>query len=138
MAEAKLDSMFSEHCYWHGNEPCHQVAYLYNDLGAPEKTRKQVRHILDTEYLNVPGGLSGNDDAGQMSAWYVFSAMGFYPVAPSTPYYYVSAPIFDKITITPAGGKSVVITSDASADDPQEIPTRISHSDLTSGGILKF
>ena len=138
MAEAKLDSMFSEHRYWHGNEPCHQVAYLYNDLGAPEKTRKQVRHILDTEYLNVPGGLSGNDDAGQMSAWYVFSAMGFYPVAPSTPYYYVSAPIFDKITITPAGGESVVITSDASADGPQEIPRRISHSDLTSGGILKF
>lgn len=111
-AEAKLDSMFSEHRYWHGNEPCHQVAYLYNDLGKPEKTRKQVRHILDTEYLNVPGGLSGNDDAGQMSAWYVFSAMGLYPVAPSTPDYYLGYPLFDRITITPQGGKPFTITAE--------------------------
>jgi putative alpha-1,2-mannosidase len=76
--------MFSELRYWHGNEPCHQIAYLYNYVGEPWKTQKQICHIRNTEYVNAPGGLSGNDDAGQMSAWYVFSAMGFYPVCPGT------------------------------------------------------
>ena len=65
---AKLDSMFSEQRYWHGNEPCHQVAYMFNYAGEPWKTQRAVRHIMETEYLNEPGGLSGNDDAGQMSA----------------------------------------------------------------------
>lgn len=152
VAEAKLDSMFSERRYWHGNEPCHQVAYLFNDLGKPEKTRRQVRHILDTEYLNVPGGLSGNDDAGQMSAWFVFSAMGFYPVAPSTPYYYLGSPLFEKITITPVGGKEFTITAPASSLikggeetisrvllNGNEIPaTKISHTDISGGGKLEF
>lgn len=72
--------MFAAGRYWHGNEPCHQIAYLYDYIGKPEKTRQWVRQIMDTEYLDAPGGLSGNDDAGQMSAWYVFSALGFYPV----------------------------------------------------------
>lgn len=152
VAEAKLDSMFSERRYWHGNEPCHQVAYLFNDLGKPEKTRRQVRHILDTEYLNVPGGLSGNDDAGQMSAWFVFSAMGFYPVAPSTPYYYLGSPLFEKITITPVGGKEFTITAPASSLikggeetisrvllNGNDIPaTNISHADISGGGKLEF
>lgn len=152
VAEAKLDSMFSEHRYWHGNEPCHQVAYLFNDLGKPEKTRRHVRHILDTEYLNVPGGLSGNDDAGQMSAWFVFSAMGFYPVAPSTPDYYLASPIFERITITPSSGKEFRITAPPSSTGKGEekslkgvrlngkvIPaTRICHSDIINGGTLEF
>ena len=64
--EAKLDSMFTEGRYWHGNEPCHQIAYLYDFIGKPEKTAQRVAHILDTEYNDTPGGLSGNDDAGQM------------------------------------------------------------------------
>lgn len=152
VAEAKLDSMFSEHRYWHGNEPCHQVAYLFNDLGKPEKTRRHVRHIMDTEYLNVPGGLSGNDDAGQMSAWFVFSAMGFYPVAPSTPDYYLASPIFERITITPSSGKEFRITAPSSSTgkgeekslkgvrlNGKEIPaTRICHSDIINGGTLEF
>lgn len=152
VAEAKLDSMFSERRYWHGNEPCHQVAYLFNDLGKPEKTRRHVRHILDTEYLNVPGGLSGNDDAGQMSAWFVFSAMGFYPVAPSTPYYYLGSPLFEKITVTPVGGKEFTITAPASSLikggevnigrvllNGNDIPvTKIAHNDIASGGTLEF
>lgn len=151
-AEAKLDSMFSELRYWHGNEPCHQVAYLFNDLGSPEKTRRHVRHIIDTEYLNVPGGLSGNDDAGQMSAWLVFSAMGFYPVAPSTPDYYLSSPLFERITITPEGGKPFVITAPATTLEKggeglvkgvrlngRKIPAdRISHKDMVKGGELEF
>lgn len=152
VAEAKLDSMFSERRYWHGNEPCHQVAYLFNDLGKPEKTRRHVRHILDTEYLNVPGGLSGNDDAGQMSAWFVFSAMGFYPVAPSTPYYYLGSPLFEKITVTPVGGKEFTITAPASSLikggevnigrvllNGNDIPvTKIAHNDIAGGGTLEF
>ena len=66
---SKLDSMFTEGRYWHGNEPCHQVAYMFNYAGEPWRTQQYVRHILDTEYLDDAGGLSGNDDAGQMSAW---------------------------------------------------------------------
>lgn len=151
-AEEKLDSMFSEHRYWHGNEPCHQVAYLFNDLGRPDKTRWQVRDIIDTEYLNVPGGLSGNDDAGQMSAWLVFSAMGFYPVAPSKPEYYLSAPIFERVTIKPRGGKEFVITTPTEYVESggkgtirgarlngEEIPlTRLNHNDIINGGTLEF
>lgn len=152
IAEAKLDSMFSCRRYWHGNEPCHQVAYLFNDLGHPEKTRRQVRHIIDTEYMNVPGGLSGNDDAGQMSAWLVFSAMGFYPVAPATPDYYLASPLFEKITVTPRGGKPFVITAPAESVLPcgeekikgvrlngKKLKTaRVSHEDLTEGAHIEF
>lgn len=108
--EQKLDMMFglsddtvSRPLYWHGNEPCHQIPYLYNYIGKPEKTRRVVRRILDTEYNDTPGGLSGNDDAGQMSAWYMFAAMGFYPVCPATPGYQTCESIFDKVTINPIG-----------------------------------
>lgn len=146
---AKLDSMFTCKRYWHGNEPCHQVPYMFNVAGHPELTRKWVRHILDTEYLNEPGGLSGNDDAGQMSAWFVFSAMGFYPMCPATEWYELSSPLFDKITITPEGGKSFVITAPQasggrtefntiSINDKQTTSPRISHFDITGGGNLKF
>ena len=108
--EAKLDSMFNEGCYWHGNEPCHQIAYLYDFIGKREKTIKRVTHILDTEYNDTPGGLSGNDDAGQMSAWYVFSSMGFYPVCPATDRYMLSAPRFQKVTLNLQNGKKFTIT----------------------------
>jgi predicted alpha-1,2-mannosidase len=108
--EAKLDSMFTEGRYWHGNEPCHQIAYLYDFIGKREKTIERVAHILDTEYNDTPGGLSGNDDAGQMSAWYIFSSIGFYPVCPATDRYMLSAPRFQKITLHPDGGRPFVIT----------------------------
>ena len=108
--EAKLDSMFSEGRYWHGNEPCHQIAYLYDFIGKREKTIERVAHILDTEYNDSPGGLSGNDDAGQMSAWYIFSSMGFYPVCPATDRYMLSAPRFKKITLNLQEGKTFTIT----------------------------
>ncbi len=108
--EAKLDSMFNEGRYWHGNEPCHQIAYLYDFIGKREKTIERVTHILDTEYNDTPGGLSGNDDAGQMSAWYVFSSMGFYPVCPATDRYMLSAPRFQKVTLNLQNGKKFTIT----------------------------
>ena len=108
--EAKLDSLFSEGRYWHGNEPCHQIAYLYDFIGKREKTIERVAHILDTEYNDTPGGLSGNDDAGQMSAWYVFSSMGFYPVCPATDRYMLSAPRFQKVTLNLQDDKKFTIT----------------------------
>ncbi|SEM87665.1 alpha-1,2-mannosidase, putative [Prevotella sp. ne3005] len=108
--EAKLDSLFTEGRYWHGNEPCHQIAYLYDFVGKREKTIERVAHILDTEYNDTPGGLSGNDDAGQMSAWYVFSSMGFYPVCPATSRYMLAAPRFQKVTLNLQDGKQYTIT----------------------------
>ncbi|MDE5793871.1 MAG: GH92 family glycosyl hydrolase [Muribaculaceae bacterium] len=99
IVEAKLDSLFELKRYWHGNEPCHQIVYLYNAVDRPEKAAKWIKHIMDTEYKDIPGGLAGNDDAGQMSAWYVFSAMGFYPVCPGLPEYWLGTPLFDKVTI---------------------------------------
>ena len=108
--EAKLDSLFTEGRYWHGNEPCHQIAYLYDFIGKREKTIERVAHILNTEYNDTPGGLSGNDDAGQMSAWYVFSSMGFYPVCPATNRYMLAAPRFQKVTLNLQDGKQYTIT----------------------------
>ena len=102
--EAKLDSLFELRRYWHGNEPCHQIAYLYDAVGRRDKGAKWLRHIMETEYKNLPGGLAGNDDAGQMSAWFVFTAMGFYPVCPSLPEYWLGTPLFDRVTIHNAGG----------------------------------
>ena len=108
--EEKLDSLFTEGRYWHGNEPCHQIAYLYDFIGKREKTIERVAHILDTEYNDTPGGLSGNDDAGQMSAWYVFSSMGFYPVCPATNRYMLAVPRFQKVTLNLQEGRSYTIT----------------------------
>jgi putative alpha-1,2-mannosidase len=124
--EAKLDSMFTEGRYWHGNEPCHQIAYLYDFIGKREKTIQRVAHILDTEYNDTPGGLSGNDDAGQMSAWYLFSSMGFYPVCPATDRYMLSAPRFRKVTLNLQDGRQFTIT-------PESLPkdrNYITHSEI--------
>ena len=124
--EAKLDSMFTEGRYWHGNEPCHQIAYLYDFIGKRDKTIQRVAHILDTEYNDTPGGLSGNDDAGQMSAWYIFSSLGFYPVCPATEKYMLSTPRFQKVTLNLQGGRKFVIT-------PQSLPkdrNYITHSEI--------
>ena len=126
--EAKLDSMFTEGRYWHGNEPCHQIAYLYDFIGKPEKTAQRVAHILDTEYNDTSGGLSGNDDAGQMSAWYVFSSMGFYPVCPATDRYMLTAPRFQKVTLNLQNDKKFVIT-------PTSLPKDRNY--ITHGEILQ-
>lgn len=105
MYAERLDSMFTFGRYWHGNEPCHQIPWLHNRALRPWLTQRYVREILDTEYLDDPGGLSGNDDAGQMSAWFIFGALGLYPVAPATPYYDLSTPLFPHITVNiPAHG----------------------------------
>lgn len=146
---SRLDKMFDEGLYWHGNEPCHQVAYLYDAAGAPWKTQQRIHHILNTEYNDTPGGLSGNDDAGQMSAWYVFSAIGFYPVCPSTPYYYIGTPSFDKVTFNLENGKKFEIQAHGVGDKAFYIQKtllngkpmsgyQLLHDDILKGGNLEF
>lgn len=145
--EARLDSMFTEGRYWHGNEPCHQVAYLFDVAGSPWKTQKWVRHILRTEYNDTPGGLSGNDDAGQMSAWYVFASMGMYPACPASTEYLLASPTFRRVNINLANGKTFTI--DAPQADHENIYVRaatlngkplthptITHQDIISGATL--
>lgn len=107
--EDELDSLFTKGEYWHGNEPGHQIPFMYNYTASPWKTQKTVRKILNEEYSNGPGGLGGNDDAGQMSAWYVFAAMGFYPVNPVSGEYLLCSPIFNKITLNLPGNKKFEI-----------------------------
>ena len=96
---AKLDENFDGGHYRHDNEPGHHYTYLYNYSGQPWKTQERVRAAMVANYQNAPDGLSGNDDCGQMSAWYIFSAMGFYPVTPCTPVYAIGSPLFKKATI---------------------------------------
>lgn len=146
---SKLDSMFTEGRYWHGNEPCHQVAYMFNYAGEPWRTQKYVRHILDTEYLDDAGGLSGNDDAGQMSAWLLFSYMGFYPVCPATPYYMIGSPVFQKLTLNLENGKAFTIIAENASSENIYIQRAelngqpythnyLLHEDIMKGGELHF
>jgi putative alpha-1,2-mannosidase len=95
--------------YAHGNEPSHHMAYLYMYCNAAPKTQALVRRILDELYTDQPDGLSGNEDCGQMSAWYVMSAMGLYAVTPGVPEYHVIAPIFPRVVIHLENGKQFEI-----------------------------
>lgn len=146
---SKLDSMFSEQRYWHGNEPCHQVAFMFNYAGQPWKTQRAVRHIMETEYLNEPGGLSGNDDAGQMSAWYMFAAMGFYPVCPGTPYYMLASPSFPVLTLNLENGNTFTVKAAGASEQNIYIQSAtlngepytrnyIAHEDIMNGGVMEF
>jgi predicted alpha-1,2-mannosidase len=137
--------------YVHGNEPCHHIPYLYNYAGAPWKTQARVRQIMKTMYNNTPAGCCGNDDCGQMSAWYVMSAMGIYPVSPASGVYVLGSPLFDKATIHldpkyQKGGEFTIVAEDNSPtnlyiqsatlnDKPLE-RSWISHADLVAGGKL--
>ncbi|MFT4204444.1 MAG: GH92 family glycosyl hydrolase [Chitinophagaceae bacterium] len=107
--ENALDSLFALNQYWHGNEPSHHIAFLYNYSKHPEKTRKTVHMILNNEYGNCPGGLSGNDDSGQLSAWYIWACIGMYPVNPMDNNYVRLTPYFKNVTLTKASGQKIVI-----------------------------
>jgi len=137
--------------YAHGNEPVHHVAYLYNYAGQPWKTQTRVREVAGLLYTNTPGGICGNDDCGQMSAWYVFTALGFYPVDPSSGIYILGSPLFDKVTLKldpnfAKGHTFTVIAKNNSAQNPYiqsatlngQPLTRswITHTEITSGGKL--
>jgi predicted alpha-1,2-mannosidase len=137
--------------YSQGNEPDHHFAYLYNYAGQPWKTQTRVRQIANTLYTNTPGGICGNDDCGQMSAWYVFAALGFYPVDPVSGDYILGSPLADKATLRLdpkfASGKTfTVIAKNNSPQNPYiqsatlngQPLTRswISHAEITAGGKL--
>jgi len=135
--------------YAHGNEPSHHMAYLYNYVGKPHKTQKIVRQILDEQYTHLPDGLSGNEDCGQMSAWYVLSAMGFYSVTPGLDYYTIGTPLFEKATLNLENGSAFTIVANNVSDDNIYIQSAtlndkifehsfIKHSDIIKGGTLFF
>lgn len=147
----KLDELFSTGEYWHANEPCHHIPYLYNFLGDYAATQKTVKNIMASEYNNFDGGIPGNDDSGQMSAWYAFSAMGFYPVSPGSGEYQVSSPVFNEVTLNLnpkyyPGGKFTISQSDPDTYktfskvelNGTEIPFVLKHEDIRKGGKLKF
>ncbi|MGE5609748.1 MAG: GH92 family glycosyl hydrolase [Bacillota bacterium] len=137
--------------YAHGNEPCHHVAYLYNYAGQPWKTQARTRKVASSLYNNTAGGICGNDDCGQTSAWYVFTALGFYPVDPTSNTYVIGSPFVDKLTINldPAhykGGKFTVI---AENNSPENVYIQsatlngqpfthsyITHDQIAAGGTL--
>jgi predicted alpha-1,2-mannosidase len=137
--------------YWHGNEPCHNFAYLYNYAGQPWKTQRRIRQIAAACYQNGPGGMCGNDDCGQMSAWYVFSVLGFYPVDPPSGVYVIGSPLVDKATVKLdckfcRGRAFTMIANNNSALNPYiqsatlngHALTRswITHQEITDGGKL--
>ncbi|KAF5129611.1 putative glycosidase [Metarhizium anisopliae] len=114
--KAKLDQHFSGGHNMHSNEPSHHVPYLYSAIGYPMSSAEKVRDIAWTEYNNTAAGLSGNEDLGQMSAWYVFSALGFYPLNPASDEYVVGTPFFDRVEIrlpsmSGADGHTLVISA---------------------------
>lgn len=147
----KLESLINNNEYWHGNEPSHHIPYLFNHAGRWDLTQKTVKHILATEYSNTPGGLTGNDDAGQMSAWYVFSAMGFYPVCPGSNEYQLSSPVFSEVKLNLdkqyyPGGEFVLKAKGADnkkiftsllVDGKESVPT-LNHSDIQKGVRVDF
>jgi len=98
--------------YWHGNEPSHHVTHLYSFAGQPWKTQQLTRHIIDTQYGNTPGSLCGNDDCGQMSAWYIFNAMGFYPVCPGSDEYIITSPAVPAVDMTLSNGQILRIKTE--------------------------
>jgi len=163
--EEKLDKLFTENSkttgrdqsditgligqYAHGNEPSHHIAYLYNFTGAAFKTQAMVHRILNEMYHDTPDGLEGNEDCGQMSAWYVLSALGFYPVTPGTTDYIIGSPLFSTATINLENGKSFTIKADAvnnknfyiqtaKLNDSLQTKSYISHFDIEKGGNLQF
>lgn len=163
--ETKLDSLFSTNQslsgrqqsditgligqYAHGNEPSHHMAYLYNYVGKPWKTQKIVRQIMKELYTNTPDGLAGNEDCGQMSAWYVLSTMGFYPVSPGTDKYVLGSPVFDSVAINLENGKKFRIIAENNSDENIYIQSVtyngkdyqksfITQKMITDGGELKM
>ncbi len=135
--------------YAHGNEPSHHIAYMFNHANKPWRTQYWVRHILDTQYNTMPNGLSGNEDCGQMSAWYVFSSIGLYPMNPASGDYEIGSPIFEKSTINLPNGKTFVIEAEHVSDNNIYIQsatlngvefnqTTILHQQILQGGNLHF
>ena len=144
---AKLDGLFANGLYDQGNEPSHGIAYLYINAGAPWKAQERLRQIMLSQFHTGSDGLPGNDDAGQMSAWYVLSAMGFYPECPGTPVYTIGSPLFTRVVIHQDNGRDFTIL--ALGNSAEKIFVRsaklngktlhkleFSHQDIVSGSTL--
>ena len=162
--EQKLDSMFTYSPqdidlplfstgmigqYAHGNEPGHHVAYLYNYTDSKWKTQKYVAQIMHELYENTPTGICGNEDCGQMSAWYVFSAMGFYPVNPVSGEYHIGTPLFEQLQLNLSDGKTFTVSAPGVSRENCYVKsvklngqplhgTTLSHRDVMNGGTLEF
>jgi predicted alpha-1,2-mannosidase len=135
--------------YAHGNEPSHHIAYLYAFAGQPHKTQQRIHQIVTTLYSNNLDGMAGNEDCGQMSAWYLLSAMGFYSVDPVSTKYILGTPLFEKVTLNLADGKKLVV--EAKRQTPESIyvdsvqwngqphpRSWFSHADIAQGGQFTF
>ena len=163
---AKLDAMFDQKVdptmyadvedisgmigqYIHGNEPSHHLAYLYMYAGAPIKTQARLKQIVDSQYKPTPDGLVGNDDLGQMSAWLIFTSLGFYPVAPGSNEYVLGRPFVDRAVLHLPNGRSLTIRSVNMTEDARFLKdvlldgisldrSFVTHEELMKGGELKF
>ncbi len=135
--------------YAHGNQPIQHMLYLYNYAGQPWKGEKHLREVMSRLYTHHPDGYCGDEDNGQTSAWYVFSAMGFYPVTPGSSEYVLGSPIFDKVTMKLENGKTVIIEADNNSsgniyvnrvllNNKDLSRTYITHSELENGARIKF
>ena len=135
--------------YAHGNEPSHHITHLYNYVGQSYKTQELVDEVLHTLYFNDPNGLSGNEDCGQMSAWYILNAMGFYQVCPGKPVYSIGRPLFDKATIHLKGGKTFTIVTHNNSRENKYVQKMVlngkelnapffAHQDMIDGGTLEL
>ncbi|MCT4587150.1 MAG: GH92 family glycosyl hydrolase [Carboxylicivirga sp.] len=135
-------------CYVHGNEPSHQVAYMYNWAGKPWKTAERIHQILNTKYLNKTDGLCGNDDCGQMSAWYIFSSMGFYPVCPGSNEYIIGSPSVSEAVVNMGGNKLLIKADNLSSKNiyiqsmflngKKWNKSYFTHDDIKNGGTVIF
>ncbi|MCF0159684.1 MAG: glycoside hydrolase family 92 protein, partial [Bacteroidaceae bacterium] len=147
VVSADISGMIGQ--YAHGNEPSHHIIHLYNYVGQPWRTQELVDEVLQTLYFNNPDGLSGNEDCGQMSAWYILNAMGFYQVCPGNPVYSIGRPLFKKATIHLPNGKDFVIEAINNSKTnkyvrtvnlngkPIETPF-FTHEQLMNGGTMTF
>ena len=162
---AKLDELFNQSSdlppdmppdvsgmvgqYAHGNEPSHHIAYLYNYAGAPHKTQARVRSLLETMYDNQPDGMAGNEDCGQMSAWFVISALGFYAVDPVSAKYDFGTPLFNRAELSVSGDRRLVIEAKRQSADSKYIQSvtlngkpvnghTIAHGELAKGGTIVY
>jgi predicted alpha-1,2-mannosidase len=135
--------------YAHGNEPSHHIAYLFAYAGEPAKTQEWVHYLNTKMYTNAPDGIAGNEDCGQMSAWFVLSSLGFYAVDPVSTHYVFGTPLFDRATVTLAGGKKLVIEAQratpesfyierAELNGKQHLNSWFSHADIINGGKFVF
>ena len=156
--DAKVDPKIFEHMeditgligwYAHGNEPSHHVAYLYAHAGQPWRTQARLKGIMESQYAARPDGLSGNDDLGQMSAWYVFTALGFYPVAPGSNQYVIGRPFLPRATLNLPNGKRFTIIAEgldeahgyvgsATLNGKPLQRTYLAHEEIMAGGELRF